>query len=70
MSGKTQQRNFFLAGDLASLAGGRKERGKIGNFTPSRQTSHICPPNLMVLVKTHQQSQHFQTIYLPIPNGN
>ena len=40
--GKTNKGFFFLAGDSASLAGGRTERRKIGSFTPDRKRSHVC----------------------------
>ena len=39
--GKKKHRIFFLAGGSASLVGGRKERRKIGSFTPGRKRSHV-----------------------------
>ena len=38
--GKKQHRIFFLAGDSASLVGGRKQRRKIGSFMPDHKRSH------------------------------
>ena len=49
--GKTNKGFFFLVGDSASLAGGRKKRRKIGSFTPDRKRSHFCELNENVTKK-------------------